>query len=298
MADTVRRCADCPADITSLHLNRKYCAPCQRERRRHPRSGVTLEQGARIRQLLGTMYRHEIAAAVGVSQTQLNRYLREHGLHSNFRDYPPDVVHAVCTAYSALGKGKTQELFPDVVVRCVIERYYKRHDYAPRQLRWTGEQLIDAARMAGLVSANAQARYFHRPLAYEGSIKKLWIRWFQCAPTAVHGLPLYTAWQIVLPGVVGTLVHQQVMPGPRVIVLWLDLVGRLKTDIAPWIGDAIATLARFQAWLFDTTDSDVIRAMITEREHHYAYHNRHARQRDEQDDVADPETRDGVTANF
>lgn len=262
----MRHCVDCQADISLMHRNCLYCSPCRRERRRNPSSHMEPEQAALIDQLRNTMYRREIAQLAGVSEANVARYLREHGLRSNVRDYPIAVVQAVCTAYATMGTVRTQELFPEVRVRSIVERYYKREQMPPRQLRWTDTEKIDAARMAGLVAHSVQAAYFHRPGAANGSIKALWGKWFCCAPGNVPGLPLHVAWRIALPGVIGTLVPQQVMPGPRVIVLWLDLVGHLRHGVEPWIAQAITALAQCQAWLFGTTDSQQIRTMLTQRE--------------------------------
>lgn len=247
----------------SAHPNTKYCAPCQQRLLKAPRSNVTPAQAQHIETLRGTMPRWQIAERVGMSRAQLHRYLREQGLASNARDYPQDVVTAVCATYAALGKRRTQELFPDVVVRCIVERY---KDYPPRQIRWTGEQQVEAVRMAGLVSHTAQARYFGRPNAFEGSIKSFWTKGVGCAPGALHGLGFHVAWQLATPGVPAVLVHQATHPGPRAVVLWLDLVSHLRPGVDPEVRRLVEVLARFQAWLFGSTETATIRRMITERE--------------------------------
>lgn len=257
-------CVECQArPRRSAHHQTKYCESCKQSLLRAPRSRVTEAQGARIRQLRGTMARARIAERVGITHAQLNRYLAEQGLTSNARDYPPEVVTAVCTTYAALGKRRTQDLFPDVVVRSLIERH---KDYPPRQVRWTGEQQMEAVRMAGLVSHTAQARYFSRPNAYEGSIKKFWARVVGCAPRDVHGLGIHLVWRLVLPGVPAVLVSQATQPCPRAVVLWLDLVTHLRPGVDPLLRRLVEVLARFQAWLFGSTDAARIRRMITERE--------------------------------
>ena len=257
-------CVECQArPRRSAHHQTKYCEACQRRLLRAPRSRVTEAQGALIRQLRGTMTRARIAERVGITHAQLNRYLAEQGLTSNARDYPPEVVTAVCTTYAALGKRRTQDLFPDVVVRSLIERH---KDYPPRQVRWTGEQQIEAVRMAGLVSHTAQARYFGRPNAFEGSIRSFWQKGMACAPRDVHGLGHHLVWQIARPGVPAVLVSQQEQPGARVVVLWLDLVGHLRPGAAPEVRQMVEVLARFQGWLYGSTDTAVIRRMVMERE--------------------------------
>lgn len=301
MADPVARaCRTCGADIATRHPNARSCLPCQQARERQPRSALSAEHATEVRRLAGTMARREIAAQLGVSLTQVNRFLREQGLRSNARDTPADLVHAVCTAYMALGLRKTEELFPGVGVRSIIERDYKRGNFPPRQERWTSAQLLDAARMGGLISHNAQAGYFARPRAYNGSIAALWTKWFRCAPGAIHGLPLQGAWQALQPGTRGTLVRQHVLPGVKVVVLWLDMPGHLRPTLEPWVQDAIATLAQFQAWLWGTHDTDAIRAIIADREERYGYDNRCAHERDDtpRDAVACAATGHGLAADL
>ena len=245
------------------HRNTKYCEACAQALRHRPRANVNETQAALIRQLRGTMVRRELARHVGISQAQLHRYLTAEGLDSNARDYPPDVVTTVCLTYQALGKRETQALFPDVSVRSIVERYKQ---YTPRQLRWTGPQQRELVRMAGLVSHTAQARYFNRPNAYEGSIRSFWAKGACCAPRDVNGLGAWTAWQVATPGVPAVLVKHQSNGGARPIVLWLDLAAHLRPGVEPLVREAIQALARFQAAMHGTTDPANIQQMIRERE--------------------------------
>lgn len=258
-------CVECQTrPRRNAHGHTKYCAPCQQQLLRAPRSRVTAAQAAQIAALRHTMPRWQIAERVGISHAQLNRYLAEQGLRSNARDYPPEIVTAVCATYAALGKRRTQDLFPDVVVRCIVDRHKQ---YDPRQIRWSGEQQIEAIRMAGLVSHTAQARYFSRPNAFEGSIKKFWARVVGCAPSDVHGYGYHAVWPLARAGVPAVLVHQATQPGPRAVVLWLDLAQHLRSGVAPEVRTMVEVLARFQAWLFGgIEDTAPIRRMITERE--------------------------------
>lgn len=265
MAAPLALCVECQQrPRRNAHANTKYCAPCQQQRLRTPRSRVTAAQGVQIVALRDQLPRWQIAERVGITLAQLNRYLREQNLTSNARNYPPDVVQTVCATYAALGERKTQDLFPDVVVRSIVERH---KDYAPRQVRWTGEQALEAVRMAGLVSHTAQARYFGRPNAFEGSIKSFWAKQMACAPKDVHGLGYTVAWQLATAGTPATLVTQAAQSCPHAVVLWLDLVGHLRPTVATEVRQMVEVLARFQAWVFGgITDSTPIRRMIGERE--------------------------------
>ena len=275
---TDRRCAACgTAPATAETPSRialgkaRYCAACRARRRRQPLSRLTPAQAARVERLRGTMFRRQIAEAVGVSQAQVARYLRETGQHSNARDYPKDVVAAVLAAYAAAprgaGKRRVQELFPEVCVRSIVERY---RDGRARQIRWTAAHLVEAARMAGLVSHGAQARFFGRPNAYGGSIKAVWMKRFRCAPGDLNGLGIHHAWRLARPGCPAVLVRRQESGVPIARVLWLDLVDWLRPEVEPWVVEAIAALARFQRWLHGGAGTADIRQMITEREETYA----------------------------
>lgn len=266
MDDAVTRaCLDC-GEPRQPHLNAKYCLGCRAERRRHPVHRLSAGQAQAVERLRGTMFRRQIAETVGVSRQNVNRYLRAAHLDSNARDYAPAVVAAVCAAYETLGRKRTQELFADIVVRSVVERYKL---YVPRQIRWTEPQIIEAARMAGLVSANAQARYFGRPNAYSGSIKSLWNKGFRCAPGNINGLAACLVWRLTKPGVPAVLIGHSSAAGYFAKVLWLDLAPNLRASVAPVIRKAILALARFQAWLHGTEDTMAIRQMIHEREERY-----------------------------
>jgi AraC-like DNA-binding protein len=260
-----RSCIDCGSP-RAKHFNAKYCLGCRALRRRRPAHRLTKAQAAEVERLRGTLFRWQIAEHVGVSGAAVARYLREAGLDSNARDYPQATVAAVCAVYETLGIRRTQELFPDVVVRSIVERH---KEYAPRQVRWRDPQIIEAARMAGLVSANAQARYFGRPNAYSGSIGSLWDKHFGCAPRDINGLSAHLVWRLTRPGVPAVLVKHSSAAGYFAKVLWLDLAGDLKPTVAPVLRTAILALARFQAWLHGTSDTLAIQRMIHEREERY-----------------------------
>lgn len=283
---TDRLCAACgTAPATAEKPSRialaraKYCTPCRAQRRRRPPSTVTAAQGAEIARGIGVLSRQAIADRLGVSRAAVARYTRDHGLYGHSDAYPPDVVAAVCAAYEAapqgLGKARVQELFPAVAGRSIVERY--KH-FRPRQIRWTAAQLREAAKMAGLVSQLAQARFFGRPYAFDGSIRTLWRKRFRCAPGNLNGLNMQLAWWLGVCGCPAVLVAQGTQPWPRAKVLWLDLAAWLPAEMAPEIARAVRALAAFQTWLHGTSDAAEVRAMITEREQH-GDHVLHARER-------------------
>jgi hypothetical protein len=267
LANALRRCSACGQTLAAdTHANARYCNTCREHRRHYPPCPRTLtpELAAAIRPLLGRVPRAEIERQFGLSKVAIYRYLREQGLQVKRYNAPePALVEAVLRTYEQGGKSLVRECFPEVNFRSVIERY---KDYAPRQIRWTGPQLIEAARMAGLVRHAAQARWFGRPNAYGGSIKSLWAKVFRCAEGDVNGIGAHLAWPLALPGTPATLVYYRGAGGARPLVLWLDLRASLRPHVDPAIRAAIEALARFQAWLHTTERSEAIRAMIQQRE--------------------------------
>lgn len=258
----LKTCETCPT-TGDWHANRKYCPRCQAVLRRHPRSTLTAAQAAQVLALRNTMTRTRIASTVGITRAQVSRFLREEGLTSNSVRYPAEVVMAVCETYERLGRKATQEQYPEVSIRSIVERY---RQFRPRQVRWTDAQRVEAAKMAGLVSQNAQARYFRRPNAYDGSIRALWAKRFQCQPRHLNGLGVHLAWRLVRPGCPAVLGHWADAGGVRAKVLWLDLVRYLRPTGEPIVAEVIETLAHFQAWLHGTSCSQDIQQMIEERE--------------------------------
>lgn len=262
-----RACARCQAAPRQAHYNSKYCLPCALARRRRPASTVTPAQAEQLRLLCGVLPQSEIQQMLGLSKAAISRWLREMGWRPKWCTSPtPERVAAVQRAYEQGGKLLVQELYPDANVRSIIERY-KGH--ARRQRRWADAQLIEAARMAGLVTPTAQARYFGRPNAYEGSITSLWIKRFGVAPGAINGLDLALGWGLVQAGCPAVLVRQASTTGGRARVLWLDAADYSRPALAPEIRQALVALAAFQAWLHGTKNSDDIRRMVYEREREY-----------------------------
>lgn len=265
MDRVVRICEDCQAQPKKPHRNSKYCETCSDARRRIPVANLTPHQEAHALSLINEIPHPEIAKQVGISLSTLRRWLRNNELHSNCQKYAPEIIMQVIDSYVETGKTKTAELFPGINVRSIVERY----DHAPRQTRWKENEIIEAARMAGLVSRVAQSRYFDRPHAASGSIRALWARKFKCVPSDVNGVAGHVAWNLAMPGAPATLVKHNKGPSHFYQVLWLDLALYLKPNIDPWVRHTIETLAKFQSWLHGTDDTAKIREMILERELQY-----------------------------
>ena len=273
----VRLCVSCGvAPVTAVKPGRLalskslYCPACRQSNRQRPRTTLTAAQQAQLRPLLGQLPYTELCARVGCSRAALVRWLRAEGLHSNTKPYPPGVVEAVLAVYvmapPGQGKQRVQELFPDVNVRSIVERYQSKFGIAKRQRRWTAEEKREAVKMAGLVSTGAQARWFKRPNASDGAITSLWIKSFGTAPGAINGLGVHLAWRLVRPGCPAVIVRHRVSSGAAAKILWIDLAAWLRPEVEPWIAEAVRALARFQWWVHGVQSREEIVHMITERE--------------------------------
>ena len=215
------------------------------------------------------MMQVELAEYLGCSRSNLIRWATAHKISLDANAYKPEVVNRVCAYYEKHGKIKTQEAFPDVSVRSIVERNYGL--FKPRQIRWTDEQIIEAARMAGLISSQAQAKYFNRPRAHSGSIKALWMKRFGFGQGNINGMVHWYAKELVTvkaPYVrpIGESRRGELLEFRR-LILWVDMEKCLKTEVPPFMCDAIKELAQFQRWLWKSDNpKPLILKMIKERE--------------------------------
>lgn len=219
--------------------------------------------------LIGTMPREEIAAAVGTSLPSLKRAFPGTRL-AYFNRYVinPQLVRKVCEYYEQHGRKKTEEAFPDVSVRSIVERY---KNFRPRQTRWTDKEIIEAARMAGLISAKSQAKYFDRPNAHAGAIKSLWMKRFGFGQGNINGMVHDNAKHLVNHRARYIKPMGESRTGRqtqfRRLILWVDMERCLKPEVPKFLVDAIRTMADFQRWLHDAEDPrPKILRMIKQRE--------------------------------
>ena len=263
--DQVLSCADCGASLQGRHPNARYCQPCAAVRTRCPPSNVSASQGAQLMRWRNRLTHQDMAKRLGVSRSTVRRYFSEQGVSSNSLRYPREVVDTVLAVYAECGSIRTQELFPEVRVLSIV------NVYAPpgkvlRQRKWREHEIVEAARMAGLVSATAQARFFNRPNAFDRSIVALWGRVFQCAPGDVNGLSVHIAHKLVRPGTPAVMIYNKESGRGMMKILWLQMLGQMRPDCPDWIKQAIEILAKFQTWLHNTQDPAEIAAMIDQRE--------------------------------
>lgn len=221
-----------------------------------------------VRQYAGKMPIQELAIKVGTSNSNLDRWAYYNKVDINWLSYKPREISQVLNYYEKHGKVKTQKKYPQFKVRSIVERY---KSFKPRCIKWTNEQIIELAKMGGLVSFKAQAKYFNRPRANAGSIRSVWMKKFLMYPSSLHGLPRNHAKHISN----GKLKYIRPCGNDRLdnpiefrsLALWCDLEKNLKEDTPDFIVEAIKTMANFQRWLFKSEDpKKEILKLIKDRE--------------------------------
>lgn len=264
----IRECLTCKASLDGLHFNTKRCPPCSLEVRKRPIGKLNKQQERLVRKFARTMKIKDLAAKVGTSDANLDRWARQNNVNINWLTYTEDEVKKVCAYYEKHGRPKTEKRFPDLNCRAIVERYKL---FKPRCIKWTDEQIIEAAKMAGLVSYRSQAKFFNRPRANSGSIKSLWVKRFGYRGSSLNGMPHWRAKNFV------TVKARYIKPlgesrnGKPVefkrLILWVDLERCLKPDTPDFIFDAVKTMADFQRWLWKSNNpKPLIMKMIKERE--------------------------------
>lgn len=253
----MKKCAECKKRPTETeHPNCKYCTHCKEALRKRPKGKLTPSQERMVRKLAGKMFIKDLAKKVGTSDSNLDRWAYYNNVNINALRYPKTIVEQVCEYYAKHGKIKTQKKFPDIKVRSIVEKYAKGK--SPRQRRWTDQQVIQLARMAGLVSMPAQARYFNRPYANAGSIKSAWVKKFKSGGGCINGISLHKARLFIKPSapvvetgfwVTRDLNRKHNPEFCRKLILWVDAEKHLRPDCPHWFKDAAFALAKFQRWL-------------------------------------------------
>lgn len=264
-----KKCPQCKKRPVQSHKNSKWCKKCSDALKLRPQSTLSKAEITQAKKLIGKMASRDIAKELNTSISNLKRAFRGVRL-AYFNKYVcnPGLVKRVCAYYELNGKKKTQNMFPDICVRSIVERYPQ---FSPRQLRWTDKQYIELARMAGLVSLDSQARFFNRPRANEGSIKSAWYKKFGYGGSGINGLSNFSAKEIVnvsCPRIRsfywGT--QRNGKSFGRKICLWVDIENHLKPESPEFMKNAVAQMAEFQRWLHGKNAKNNILNMIKARE--------------------------------
>jgi len=265
-------CINCKIrEKINTHSNTKYCKHCREAFVNKPRHNLTLEQQAIVRKLAGTMYYEKLAKFVGCSRSSISRFARQEGVSLNAHKYKKELVDQVIAYYEKHGKTLTQQMFPNVKIRSIVEK----HEHNPRQVKWTFEHKKELLKMAGLISFKNQARFFNRPRANEGSIKSAFAkRVLPVTGSNINGMNHNKAIRLVkstCPFYKRTMVRRvKSSTCIQQIALWVDIEDHLKDSIPESIREAIAALALFQRKLHDAKTNaecrEKIKLMFSERD--------------------------------
>lgn len=212
---------------------------------------------------LGKKTRLEIAQSVKIPEVRLKRAASYAGWSFTYkkavkyRKYSKELVRLVIDEFEKNGIGVTEDKFPDISVRSIVEGYPRNKS---RQSRWTFEQLLEAMKMGPFVSFEKQARFFNRPRANKGSIVSLWQKNLKCKPMDIHGMAAHRAKIFV----------KDSCPSIRIkrgeVFLWSDMVKHLEKDCPKDIRESFLILADFQKSLFRNEPRVEIINLINERE--------------------------------
>jgi hypothetical protein len=256
-----RICPRCNARSTKKHRNAKWCHPCAEALKRQPRGTLSASERQFAIRHAGDMKITEIAKRLGTSVANVKRSCRGVRFFAHNGKYKerPDLVRQVLDYYFEHGKAATEEAFPNVNVKCIVDRpeyYGVKRQY--RQKRWTAGQHLEAVRMAGLVPLDAQAKHFARPGANAGAMKSFWIKRVGMAGGQIHGMADWNARWIVTDRCPRLRVKYLAprdaeapsVDGTRPIVLWIDAEKHLRSGTPEFIATGIRTMADFTRWVF------------------------------------------------
>lgn len=229
-----------------------------------------------MRKWNGTMPATEMAERLDTSVSNIKRAFIGTGERLWFKNgkykNQPELVLAVMEHYAKHGKISTVKAFPNVNVKCIVDRpEYYGLEKPKRQVRWTDREIHEAAKMAGLISPSGQAKYFNRPNAFNGSIKSLWVKKFKLAGGSINGMPYWTAKYLVDSSAQFLRAGGSTRKGAPVrfrwVCLWVDMEAALRPETPPFVREAIQTMADFQRWLWKTKNpKPQILKMMRERE--------------------------------
>ena len=251
-----RHCLSCKVSIEGSHLNTKRCLPCAKVLRKKPIGKLSLEQEFKVYGLMGTMYIHDLAKHIETSKSNLVRWARDQNIKLDGHSYKKDISTEVIKYYEQYGKRKTQERFPEINTRSIIERSGRNNkiSFTPRQVRWTSEQKIELVKMSGFVSKEKQAKYFNRPRSNAGSITSAWQKTLKLKSANIKvGFHVVSNYRIkqYLKSTCPTIEisNKNVKSGGY---LWHDVNKHLKKNAPQMIKDTARAISEFQEWLYDS----------------------------------------------
>ena len=233
---------------------------------------LTNEQKRIIKKNLGKVYRKDLAKMARISVSTLQRYCYFENLSTKKTIYSPQLINQVVRYYEKHGKVPTQEKFPNVRLRSIIER----HPHKFRQEKWKDDEIKEVTKMSHLVPMRLQAKYLNRPNANGGSIRSVWQKTIGANGAYVNGLPLWLAKPLITKSCpvyylkficydIKTNRHDEIC---KPLVLWIDIKRHLRATVPDHIKDAISAMVKFQKWIHGRNVRLSIKKIIEERAGH------------------------------
>ncbi len=229
-------------------------------------NSLSTEQRIFIQENLNKMKRADIADAINVPVSRLKRAASFAGWKFTFTKgfadlkYDPTLVVEVLNYFDSNGKIKTQEKFPDINIRSVVERYGKGRN--TRCKKWSNNDLIELMKMGGIISFENQAIFFNRPRAHKGSIVSVWQKVFGVSSRCMNGLPKYKAEKIAKKEC--PYIKSEYKNGMK-LYLWCDLKNYLLPNCSEVVKRCINIMCEFQERIFNGEVKEEIKKMQKER---------------------------------
>lgn len=246
-----RYCSTCQIDISNRHKNALRCKKCSADLRKKPHHNLTPKQQKEALRWAGKIYRWEIAEKIGCSNASLARFAKEQKhVNWNAHRYDQKTVQKICDFYLHHTLEQTQEKFPGVTVRSIIDRYTQE----VKCYKWTNDEVFKLMKYSGLVpwsyiavklgrNKNSARRKYKRILAGR-----------------INCLPHNIAREFVNPGCPFFYVRLDLKSTGLWMCPWVTINRYKKQNLPTHIKKAIRAMSNFQLWLHGS-ENNIIKVL-------------------------------------
>ena len=264
-----RYCKECGKIINVPHFNQTKCVECCEYLKKYPKTTMTHEQIEKAKTMIGRKTRHEICSELGISLASLKRAFRGTRIPWTKEFINQQMAEKVSKYYETHTLEETQKKFKNIRIRSIIERY-KIHK--PKCVKWTDHDVVEQVRMQGLVSYNAQAKFFKKKKLNKGGIKSLCSKrnYKGFSRSNIHGMFQHKAIYFVkksCPFLEVKGLDRETAINKRYLYLWCDMRKHLRTDCPESVKQIIDIGFQFQKWLYksDNPKKEILK-IIKQRE--------------------------------
>ena len=193
------------------------------------------------------MKRIELSEQIGSSRATVNRFMRDNGLKTGqHTQYPKDVVKKICEFHEQHGVKKTQEKFPDVKVRSIVERYQTNaylasYDFKQIHLFLKYSEMLSDEQLYQLLGRSVS----NRKIVCKATERMIG---FGKNPSRVYlnGLP----YRFVKNFTKDSIPYFKFSHGHcRKLCLWYDIKKHLSKNVSLEIKEIVNIMSKFQLWL-------------------------------------------------